>query len=401
MAERDLRITEIRLTPVAVRRTTGLLCGHVVVEVLTDEPAIMGVGEMSDLGHLPAYFPDVPDLARTLNAMFVGQDPLAMEAHEHTLRKAFPEQSFVYDMGSVIRCGVDVALHDLRARAFSLTVTQMLGGITRDRIKVAFPVFRHRVREEVPASIERVRRFFEQGFDVARVYVGVDPKADELFFKTLRDEFQDRLRVKSIDFSNLLDWKTALAESDWLAEFGVGMAESPAPANDYEGLREFRRHSKLPVSEHCWSFRQAANMIRERSVDVLNICTTFIGGIGPARKLFAMAEVDGVGTLVGTTQELSIGTAAQAHLACAVPNLTHISDPTGPCLYAEDVTRSPVVFEGGFLRLPTGVGLGVELDREKLAQLRAPLEWVHDSPERVVDRTATERVPRAAPAHGR
>jgi muconate cycloisomerase len=199
MAQPEIRITEVRLTPVAVRRTTGLLCSHVVVEVLTDEDGLYGIGEMSDLGHLPAYFPDVADLTRTLNAMFVGQDPLAIEAHEHSLRKAFPEQSFVYDMGAVIRCGVDVALHDLRAKAFGLSVTQMLGGITRDRFKVAFPVFRHRKRDEVPANMERVRRMFEQGFDVIRLYVGVDSKADELFLKTLRDEFQERIRVKSPD----------------------------------------------------------------------------------------------------------------------------------------------------------------------------------------------------------
>lgn len=394
MKQPELTITEIRLTPVAVRRTTGLLCSHVVVEILTDEKGIHGIGEMSDLGHLPSYYPDIPDLTRTLNAMFVGEDPLAIEAHEHTLRKAFPEQSFVYDMGSVIRCGVDVALHDLRAKAFGLSVTQMLGGITRDRFKVAFPVFRHRKRDEVPANMARVRRMFEQGFDVIRLYVGVDPKADELFLKTLRDEFQERIRVKSVDYSNLLDWKSALQETDRLKDYQIGIVESPAPANDFEGLREFRLRSRLLVSEHCWSFRQAANMIRERSVDILNVCTTFIGGIGPARKLFAMAEVDGVGTLIGTTQELSIGTAAQAHLACAVPNLPYPSDPTGPCLYAEDVTRSSVVFEGGYLRLPQGAGLGVELDPEKLARLKSPLAWVHDSPERVVDRTATERATR-------
>ena len=95
-----------------------------------------------------------------------------------------------------------------------------------------------------------------------------------------------------------------------------------------------------------------------------------------------------IGCLIGTTQELSIGTAAQAHLAAAMPNLTHPSDPTGPLLYVEDVVQEPVRYVQGHLLVPQGIGLGVALDDEKLAELRRDLkasgETIVSSRDRVV-----------------
>jgi muconate cycloisomerase len=99
-----------------------------------------------------------------------------------------------------------------------------------------------------------------------------------------------------------------------------------------------------------------------------------MGGIYQARKAFALAEAAGIGCLIGTTQELSIGTAAQAHLAAAMPNPTHPCDPTGPLLYMEDVVREPVRYEQGHLIVPQGIGLRVALDENKLTELRGELK---------------------------
>jgi L-alanine-DL-glutamate epimerase-like enolase superfamily enzyme len=64
-------ITGVRLTPVATPRTTGLVCGHVIVEVLTSD-GLVGLGEMSDFQHLPRYHVDVPELERTLSELLSG-----------------------------------------------------------------------------------------------------------------------------------------------------------------------------------------------------------------------------------------------------------------------------------------------------------------------------------------
>src|SRR5699024_9157296 len=83
-----------------------------------------------------------------------------------------------------------------------------------------------------------------------------------------------------------------------------------------------------------------------------------LGGITPALRVVAIAEAAGLDGLVGTTQELSIGTAAAAHLGVATGCVTVPRDPAGPLLYTADVVRTPGVYAGGHLLPPAGPGLG-------------------------------------------
>jgi muconate cycloisomerase len=95
-------------------------------------------------------------------------------------------------------------------------------------------------------------------------------------------------------------------------------------------------------------------------------------------KLFALAEAANIECLIGTTQELSIATAAQAHVGAAAVRLDYASDPVGPCLYTADVTREPSRFENGDLLVPAGIGLGVEVDEKKIAVITDSLSSVKD-----------------------
>src|SRR5262249_59162188 len=156
-----------------------------------------------------------------------------------------------------------------------------------------------------------------EGFDMIRLYAGQDPAADELFLRSIREKYGAKVKVKSLDFSNLVSWRVAVETTRRLAPYEIELIESPTPHNDFDGMLEVRRRIDLPVSEHCNSFFQARLLLERGCIDIFNICTVFIGGIGPAKKLFTLAETFGVHCLIGTTQELSIGTAAQAHLGAS------------------------------------------------------------------------------------
>jgi muconate cycloisomerase len=387
-----LKITSVQLTPIAVKRRTGFTSRHVVVELATDE-GIAGLGEMSDLGHLPLYMPDVRDLERGLNRLLVGRDPLQLNALEMLLLEMFPEEMFMYDMSAVIRCGVDVALHDLAGKKLGVPVAQLLGGAVRDRLRICYPIFRHRSKAEVEHSIANVGERLKEGFDLIRLYAGLDVDADEAFLSGVREKFGRKVKVKSLDFSNLVPWRRAVEATLRLAQYGIELIESPAPKNDFEGMREVRRRVDLPVSEHCNSFFQARLLLEKGCVDIFNICTVFIGGIGPARQLFTLAETFGVRCLIGTTQELSIGTAAQAHLGASFPRLDHPGDPVGPRLYADDVVKRRVDYVEGHLIVPTGPGLGLELDPERVRKLESPLQFGEESLSSIQDRTAPSTGP--------
>jgi muconate cycloisomerase len=228
----------------------------------------------------------------------------------------------------------------------------------------------------VPAALDRVDEKLRQGFDVIRFYVGTNPEADLAFMAAFADRFAGRVRIKSLDFSNLLGWREALQATERLTAITeVMLVESVALRGDIEGLAEFRRRSVLPVSEHAHGQRHAWQLLHLGAVDILNLSPYVLGGMRPTIRAAAMAEAAGASVLLGTTQELGLGTAAVAHVGAVLPALPFPSDNVGPRLYTADVATPPVEYVDGHLVVPTGPGLGPSVDPTLLESLHSNGDW--------------------------
>ena len=136
-----------------------------------------------------------------------------------------------------------------------------------------------------------------------------------------------------------------------------------APSQDLDVCAAFTQRADLPVSMHTHTLQHAFEMAEKRACTVFNVAQVN-GGPTYCRRLMALAEAAGLDVLIGTDQEASIGTAAQAHVAASAPLLPFPGDPMGPVLYTTDVVKEKVRYEEGFLIVPEGPGLGVELDEE-------------------------------------
>lgn len=393
-----VQVTDVRLTSINTPRETGAICGHIIVELLTDDPSLVGLGEMSDLQHLPRFHFDVPELERTLRELLVGRDPLAITGINALLEENFPQAGYIYDKSRAIKCGVDIAVWDLAAKSLGLRVCDLLGGAVRDSVPIAYPIFRQRADEDVQRNLALVGRKLTEGQDCFRVYVGRRPDLDERFLRSARDKFGDRINIKSLDFSNLMEAKAAVRFATRLLDTGFDLVEAPAPDGDVRGLAFARGQLPVPISEHIYGYRWLMNLLAAEAVDVLNVSVIAIGGITAARRVFAIAEAAGKPCLVGTTQELSIGTAAAAHMAMAMRPVSLPSDPIGPLLYTTDVVAEPVRYRNGQLSVPSGVGLGIRLDADRLAACAGPLTWAGTDAEAVVDRVQSSPVAAAGEA---
>lgn len=378
-------ITAVRLTPVNTPRSTGLVCGHVIVELETDD-GLVGIGEMSDFQHLPRFHVDVVDLQRTLAAMLTGLDVWAANQATHLLEESFPSAGSLYDKGAVIRCGIDIALWDLRGKASGRSVSDLLGGQVRSALPVAYPIFRQRSEADIEANLEVVGARLAEGFTMFRIYVGGRLDLDERFLRALRDRFGDTVQIKSLDFSNLLDSTQAIRFIERTSDLDYALVEAPARAGDLAGLGEVRRRTLIPVSEHVYDGAAGLRLAAEGAVDVLNVGLFALGGLTAALRVVSIAEAAGLACLVGTTQELAIGTAAAAHLGVTSAAATVAADPVGPLLYTADVVRDPLIYRDGALLAPTGPGLGMVLDRDRLAAVTGPLQWDVGATTSIVDR---------------
>lgn len=381
------RISDVRLTPVSSARA-GIVCGHVIVELVSDDGA-MGIGEMSDFQHLPMYHVDVAGLEATLRGLLVGRDPREATALTGLLERSFPSSDYLYDKAGVIRCGVDIALWDLRAKALGLNLADMLGGRVRPALPIAFPIFRQQSPEDVDENLALVRRMVDRGFDRFRVYVGRNLALDEDFLVRAREEFGETVSIKSLDFSNLLDARAAARFIEATRDLGYDFVEAPAKAGDLDGLRFVRERTLVPVSEHATSPRAALALAAHGAVDIVNVGLFVLGGITPAQRVLAIAESAGLSVVIGTTQELSIGTAAAAHVGVSTSAEVLASDPVGPLLYRRDVVARPLEFRASSLLPPDGDGVGLTISPDLLRAAAEPLRWDAVDTTAVVDRTGS------------
>ena len=386
-----MKIERVQLFPVATPRTTGIANQHLIVKI--EASGGVGWGEMSDLSHVPMYQFDVAELERMLNELLRGKDGRNIAKIEDDLIRFFPDEGHMYSRSGLVRQGIDLALHDLIARTAGVPVYQVLGGKLRDRMRVCYPIFRMRSVEEVAGNLQRVEDKLVDGFDLIRVYVGANREADEAFLSQFTDRFGGRVEIKSLDFSNLLDWRRAILAIERYQELCEYMlVESPAPRMDIEGLEQFRRRCKRPVSEHVLNLHHGWQLLAAGAVDILNISPYLLGGLRASLRLVALAESARASVLIGTTQELNLGTAAVAHLAAAARILDYPGDNTGPHLYTADVVKKPVEYVNSHLMVPEGPGLGVDVDEPKLAEMTAGAGWTFGTDlAGVLDRTPSNR----------
>jgi galactarate dehydratase (D-threo-forming) len=370
-----MKLRSLRLYPVTVARETGATNQHILVR-LEAEDGLVGWGEMSDQSHLPMYQYDLRELERALQGLLLGQEAGDLLRLEDVLIRAYPEESYKYSRSGSVRQGVELALLDLAGRAAGVPVYQLFGGKLRDRIRVCYPIFAMRSVDQVAANLERVQARWEEGFDLVRLYAGANVEADELFLQQFVERFKGRVAIKSFDFSNALDWRRAWQTTERLTRIVEPMlVESVAPHHDLDGLVEYRRRSRWPVSEHVFHLYHGWQLLSRGCVDILNISPYLLGGVRASLRLATLAEAARVGVLIGTTQELNLGTAAIAHLGAVTRGLDYPSDSTGPRLYTQDVVKSPVRYEAGHLVVPEGPGLGVEVDEAALASLTSDAHW--------------------------
>lgn len=387
-----MNIQRIHLFAIATPRQTGIANQHVIVKVETGD-SYVGWGEMSDLSHVPMYQFDLSELERMLNELLRGKDARNLAKIEDDLIRFYPDEGHMYSRSGLVRQGIDLALHDLIGRAENAPVYELLGGKLRDRMRVCYPIFRMRSVEEVEPNLQRVGEKLKAGFDLIRVYVGANLAADELFLGQFTDRYRGQVEIKSLDFSNLLDWRRAamaLERFDDLCDYML--VESGAPRNDIEGLAQLRRRTRRPISEHVLHLHHGWQLLNAGAVDILNVSPYLLGGLRACERMIALAEAARASVLIGTTQELNLGTAAVAHLAAAARVLDYPGDSTGPQLYTDDVVKQPVRYENSHLLVPEGPGLGLEVDEGKLKTMTANAQWTFGTDlAGVLDRTPASR----------
>ncbi len=366
-----MKITNIELIPIYSTREMGRTCPsdsekaishHVIVRLQTDAD-ITGLGEMSDVNFdlTPAA---VNGLAARLEPLLVGRSPFDLTAIQANLEQQEWEHQ--------VLAGIDIALHDAIGRILDVPLYQLFGGKYREQIPFAYPLAPCQIEADIAANLQRIEKLQDRGHPTIRYYFGAAPTLDERFLSELRKRWGNGVEINALDASGRFEVETAIDIIRRFAAFKPNLVESPVKGRQAASVEDFiavKQAVDVPISEHASEAPVAVRLARHEAVDIFNLGVGY-SGMTACQKTFGLAEFFGIKTLLGSTVELSIGTAARAHLAAAMPNLDFPCYPAGPLVYYEQVVKKQVRYEEGHIIVPEGPGLGVELDEERLAAQR-------------------------------
>ena len=142
------------------------------------------------------------------------------------------------------------------------------------------------------------------------------------------------------------------------------------PVYGMHGMRRVREKVRMPLSTNTVviNFEQLAANILNTAVDVILLDTTFWGGIRPCVKAAGICETFQLGVAVHSSGELGIQLATMLHLGAVIPNLSFAADAHYHHLTDDIIVGGKLKYENGSIAVPTEPGLGVKLDRDKLAE---------------------------------
>ena len=366
----DLQVTSVNVPFEApLRWSLGVETGTTrgIIEVTTED-GIIGLGETYGGKAIEHAIDTARPYAIGLDALDVG-----------VLMRRFAAFCIGYETAipAVVRAGIEMAFLDAAGKSLGIPVYKLLGGKTRDRIPFGAYVF-YRYRDDAtglggeddPASIAtRTRDLCERhGFSTIKLKGGVYPPVAE--FRAL-----ERIRADYPDAPLRWDpnaaWsvETSIRVANRLLASGLDLEYLEDPTSNLEGMSQVRQAVPVPLATNMClvAWDQLAPGIRMRSVDVILSDLHFWGGFQQNRKMIAVAEAFNLGIGMHSDRELGVSTAGMLHLAACTPYITYAIDSHYHDQLDDVITR-PFQYRDGCLDVPDGPGLGVELDRDKLAR---------------------------------
>jgi len=381
-----MKITRIECIPVSMRFAKPMKMGGgtadcadaVVVKIHTDE-GITGVAETGDTS--PWYMGESQDsIMHNINKVFgpqilLGEDPFNIERIVARMDKA----ARVNNQSKAV---IDYALHDIMGKALGVPVYKLLGGLSNEKIALAF-VMSSGTTDEVGAE---GKSLVKAGFKGLKLKVGArTPDEDVELVAALRAAVGGSIKIM-IDANGGWLYHQALYVLKKVARYDIYVAEQPVPWWDIDGLARLRRKVDVPIfpDESAAELNDLIKIIQRDAADGFFLKVPKAGGILKSQKWVSIAQSANLPVMCGCMINSGLGAAVEAHFLAATDwmgkieqeaigplNLYNIPDTVSTPLENDLAVKVPR-YENGFLYPPHGPGFGVELNEAAVKKLATP-----------------------------
>ncbi len=298
-------------------------------------------------------------IRRYLAPVLVGRDPFDIAGAHAAMNRAIAP-SFSTGM-PIAKAGVDLALHDLIGRLAGRNICELWGRKPLERITLSWTV-NPETLDEIEPLVEEGRR---RGYRHFNVKVAPDPKFDLELCRRVRKLAPEAFLWA--DANGGYDLATALRVAPKLADAGVNVLEQPLPANRLTGYRELKKQGALPIvmDEGVVNSAELVEFIRLGLLDGVAMKPARTAGLWDCRRQIEIVREAGLLFLGSGLTDPDSALAAAVQLYAAY-ELKFPAALNGPQFLSGSWLRTPLVVGDGSIERPTGPGLGVEVDEDRL-----------------------------------
>jgi muconate cycloisomerase len=339
---------------------------HCVLKVHTDE-GLVGLGEtqrgvsrgaaraaakaLEGVDPMAVCLQDIP-LGGDVSQALVGAGSTTYPARRHELNMA----------GSPAYDAFEMALFDLVGKALRVPVHKLLGGAYRDRVPVDFWFGRRS-----PADAERLaRRAREMGYFGLKMKNALeDPTVAQV--EAITRGGGDDFLITIDPNERFYRPAEAIRLAQELERFkNVAMFEDPMPKWNLDWYRLFRQKTSVPVTLHLGSPQDVINAIKAEACDYMNLGGSMVNFV----KCATIADAAGIPVWHGAGVDLGLLEASYVHASAVCRNCVQRGDVFGRLIREHDLLATPLQIKDGYATVPTGPGLGVELDDDAVERYR-------------------------------
>jgi L-alanine-DL-glutamate epimerase-like enolase superfamily enzyme len=330
------------------------------VFIETDE-GVTGVGLGSGIQEAPKVGLAILDY---LKQVLIGRDPLDIERHWHEMWR--PKLVGRRGITTRVISGIDIALWDLKAKFANMPLYKLLGGFSKSVDTYIAGGYYEEGKGLRELAME-MERNVELGATAVKMKIGAVPINEDVErVRTAREAVGPDVRIM-VDANNAYRHYQAIEFARKVEKYDIFWFEEPVEPDDYIGQREITRSTGVPVAagENEYTRYGFRDMINHRAVDILQPDALILGGVTEFMKVAALAQSNDLDIAPHGSQYVHI------HLVAAIPNgliLEYYRDSVDP-MHGK-VYKDELVIKDGRVFAPDRPGLGLELNREALAEYR-------------------------------
>ncbi len=338
--------------------------GSCIVEIETAD-GVVGWGECYGPAHVAKAFIDTQYAPRIL-----GRDAFDVEVIWEDLYNRIKDYGSK-GMAIAAISGIDIALWDIIGKVCGKPIHKLIGGAYREQVN-AYATGMDRLIEE---AVDEAQGYVEDGFTAIKMKIGLgSPKLDIARVEAVRKAIGDDVRLM-VDANHCFTVPAAIRLGRQLEQLDVEWFEEPISPEDLDGYVEVTRALDMAVAggenEYTrWGFK---DIVSRKAMDIIQPDVCAAGGISECRKIAALATAHGVECVPHAWGSV-IGVAATLHFLAALPDQPPSFRPTPPLFefeqcenpFRDHLALEPITQSKGVVVIPTGAGLGIEIDRAVL-----------------------------------